>query len=584
MADKSIEELNPASTINANDSFVLSQNGAAMRLTGQVLINWLTKMADGHGGISSIAKTGTSGIVDTYTITLADTTTFTFTVTNGAKGDPGADANVWIKFASQKPTASSHTMGDIPDEWIGISAGHDASAPTDWTKYVWYKYKGEKGDTGAPASVQSRSVGYQVSTSGTIIPDGDWSASVPVVPQGRYLWTRTTVQFNSGDPVVSYSVARFGMDGSGTVVSVCGNDPDSDGNVDLTAGDVGALPTTGGAMTGEIAMNGQPISGLNDPTENDQAARKKYVDDKAGTLLPKSGGTMTGAIIMGGNKVSGLGTPEADTDAATKGYTDKAISAAAPRNLLDNAYFLNPVNQRGKTSYSMGSYGGYMLSRWKAGGSETNTMEIVSNGVKMTGDIVQQFDATFADRLVGKKVTIGAKVAGVIYAASGTVTKSSVWTFCASVRLGTGSIVLATTDTGILEFTIQAGAGSTFEYAFLYLGEYTVDTLPTYCPKGYAAELAECQRYYWRGYVSATIGKQYGSEKGLVTLCVPRQRAQSAWEIESATVQGVGDISVSNFDKGWSGQAGDTVYVNYIVSAGYVGQTALILVSATADL
>lgn len=322
MADKSIEELNPASTINANDSFVLSQNGAAMRLTGQVLINWLTKMADGHGGISSITKTGTSGVVDTYTITLADTTTFTFTVTNGAKGDPGADANVWIKYASKKPTESSHSMGDIPDEWIGISAGHDASAPTDWKKYVWYKYKGEKGDTGAAASVQSRSVGYQVSASGTIIPDGDWSASVPVVPQGRYLWTRTTVQFNSGDPVVSYSVARFGMDGSGTVVSVCGSDPDSDGNVDLTAGDVGALPTTGGTMTGAIAMNGQPISGLNDPTENDQAARKKYVDDKADALLPKSGGTMTGNIAMGGHKVTGLGTPEADTDAATKGYVD----------------------------------------------------------------------------------------------------------------------------------------------------------------------------------------------------------------------------------------------------------------------
>lgn len=322
MADKSIEELNPASTINASDSFVLSQNGAAMRLTGQVLINWLTKMADGHGGISSITKTGTSGVVDTYTITLADTTTSTFTVTNGAKGDPGADANVWIKYASQKPTDSSHTMGDIPDAWIGISAGHDASAPTDWKKYTWYKYKGEKGDTGAAASVQSRSVGYQVSTSGTIIPDGDWSASVPVVPQGRYLWTRTTVQFNSGDPVVSYSVARFGMDGSGTVVSVCGSDPDSDGNVDLTAGDVGALPTTGGAMTGALSMNGQPISGLNDPTENDQAARKKYVDDKAGELLPKSGGTMTGAIAMGGNKVTGLGAPEENTDAATKGYVD----------------------------------------------------------------------------------------------------------------------------------------------------------------------------------------------------------------------------------------------------------------------
>lgn len=357
MANKPIDNLIEAESIDATDLFVLKKPAGSRKLQGQVLLNWLTAAADGHGGIKSmdlistvglvktyritladnttfdlpvsdgrgvdsVTKTGTEGLVDTYTIAYSDGTSGTFRITNGAKGDPGADANVWIKFASQKPTESSHTMGDIPDAWIGISAGHDASAPTDWKKYIWYKYKGEKGDTGAAASVQSRSVGYQVSTSGTVIPDGDWSASVPVVPQGRYLWTRTTVQFNSGDPVVSYSVSRFGMDGSGTVVSVCGSDPDSDGNVDLTAGDVGALPITGGTMTGAINMNGQPISGLNDPTENDQAARKKYVDDKAGALLPKSGGTMTGAIAMGGNKVTGLGAPEADTDAATKGYVD----------------------------------------------------------------------------------------------------------------------------------------------------------------------------------------------------------------------------------------------------------------------
>lgn len=47
--------------------------------------------ADGDDGvgIADIEKTGTSGLVDTYTITLTDGTTSTFTVTNGAKGDPG---------------------------------------------------------------------------------------------------------------------------------------------------------------------------------------------------------------------------------------------------------------------------------------------------------------------------------------------------------------------------------------------------------------------------------------------------------------------------------------------------------------
>lgn len=42
--------------------------------------------ASGLKGISSIAKTGTSGNVDTYTITYTDGSTSTFTVTNGADG------------------------------------------------------------------------------------------------------------------------------------------------------------------------------------------------------------------------------------------------------------------------------------------------------------------------------------------------------------------------------------------------------------------------------------------------------------------------------------------------------------------
>ena len=36
----------------------------------------------------------------------------------------------------------------------------------------------------------------------------------------------------------------------------------------------------------------------------------------------------------------------------------------------------------------------------------------------------------------------------------------------------------------------------TLHWAALYEGSYTADTLPPYVPKGYAAELAECQRYY----------------------------------------------------------------------------------------
>ena len=49
--------------------------------------------ADGKDGrgISSIVKTSSSGLVDTYTITFTDNTQTTFTVTNGAKGADGAN-------------------------------------------------------------------------------------------------------------------------------------------------------------------------------------------------------------------------------------------------------------------------------------------------------------------------------------------------------------------------------------------------------------------------------------------------------------------------------------------------------------
>ena len=313
MADKSVGELVAAQSVTPTDLFVLEQNGTAKKLTGQILENWLVSFADGHGGIQSIAKLGTSGLADTYRITLADTTTFdfvvtngrgvsslrktgtsglvdtytftyndgtkaTFTVTNGQKGDKGDNAYIWVKYASQEPTASSNSFGDLPDDWMGVYFGTASTAPTDWKQYKWYRIKGEKGDTGEPATIVSAEITYQASDSGTIIPSGSWSSSVPPVTPGRYLWTRQVLQFNAGNPITSYSVSRFGIDGTGAVSTVAGVAPDENGNVPLDASSVKALAITGGTMEGAINMNGQPLSGLNAPTKDNEAATKGYVD------------------------------------------------------------------------------------------------------------------------------------------------------------------------------------------------------------------------------------------------------------------------------------------------------------------
>lgn len=243
MADKQISDLTPASSVQTTDLFVLEQTGTAKKLTGQILINFLTAVADGHGGIASIAKTSTSGLVDTYTITYADTTTSTFTVTNGAKGDRGDSVFLHIKYSADLPTSDAD-MSDSPDNYIGLCTNADPIDPTAYTDYIWFKWKGDQGDAGEACTILSQEVGYMASASGTVVPEGSWSSNIPTVPPGNFLWTRTRITYNSGDVVTSYSVSRNGIDGQGAVSSVNELSPDPDGNISLTASDIPTSDST----------------------------------------------------------------------------------------------------------------------------------------------------------------------------------------------------------------------------------------------------------------------------------------------------------------------------------------------------
>lgn len=243
MADKAISQLNAATAVTSVDLFVLEQSGEAKKLTGQILENWLVSFADGHGGIQSITKTGSTGsnpVIDTYTILLADETTTSFQVVNGVKGDTGDQTYVWIRYSHVYPTSDSD-MGTSPDEWIGIYSGTSSTAPTHYTDYTWYQFKGDTGATGAAATITAATIGYQQSDSGSVVPEGSWVTTVPTPVAGKFLWTRIQIQFNTGSPITAYSVARYGIDGTGAVVSVNSVSPDQYGNVQLVAGDIQAL-------------------------------------------------------------------------------------------------------------------------------------------------------------------------------------------------------------------------------------------------------------------------------------------------------------------------------------------------------
>ena len=74
---------------------------------------------------------------------------------------------------------------------------------------------GATGQTGAAGKgISSTVIEYQKSTSGTAVPNGSWSTSIPSVSASEYLWTRTTINYTTGSPSVSYSVGMMGATGA----------------------------------------------------------------------------------------------------------------------------------------------------------------------------------------------------------------------------------------------------------------------------------------------------------------------------------------------------------------------------------
>ena len=311
MADKAISQLNAATSVNSLDLFVLEQSGEAKKLTGQILENWLVSFADGHGGIQSISKTSTTGtnpVIDTYTIVYADETTSTFTVTNGIKGDTGAQTYVWIKYSENYPTADSD-MSSSPDNWMGIYAGTASTAPAHYTDYVWFEIKGETGETGAAATITAATVGYQQSDSGAVVPEGSWTTTVPSPVAGKFLWTRIQIQFNTGSPITAYSVSRYGIDGTGAVSSVNNVSPDSGGNVQLLAADIQALDS-------------QSIQTHLDDAEDDIAGLKTSIIQSAAYAVTANGTTS--------HSLTGL---TADHVVGNWGmFTDSGLTTPIPEN------------------------------------------------------------------------------------------------------------------------------------------------------------------------------------------------------------------------------------------------------------
>ena len=68
-------------------------------------------------------------------------------------------------------------------------------------------------DTAQASRITGTSVAYQQGVSGTEAPTGTWTSTIPVIQEGRYLWTKVTIEFANGEALDFYSVGMFGARG-----------------------------------------------------------------------------------------------------------------------------------------------------------------------------------------------------------------------------------------------------------------------------------------------------------------------------------------------------------------------------------
>lgn len=185
------------------------------------------------------------------------------------------------------------------------------------------------------------------------------------------------------------------------------------------------------------------------------------------------------------------------------GVPYSAVRKAAPRNILDNSDFANLVAQAGIG----GNHGSiaYAADRWTL---DSGTVSYAAGvGLTLNGTIRQKLEFPPTG-----------ETSAFVGMASG----------AASISYADGAVTITS-------------SGGVLKWAALYGGVYTETTKPEYQPKGYGAELLECQRYYYRRNIFCVLelanNKNMSEYRGEITFPVEmRTNPQCAFDQNEGNV------------------------------------------------
>lgn len=149
----------------------------------------------------------------------------------GSRDDGWTHGNPFADGLFNITTESGKKVCTLTGKWDGYCKKYMISMRCDYSngegKIRWRCLKLEKGtkatewtphpddlvgDTGK--GIKSTAITYQASSSGTTVPTGAWSGSIPTVSAGQYLWTRTIFSYSDNTTSTIYSVSRMGTNGT----------------------------------------------------------------------------------------------------------------------------------------------------------------------------------------------------------------------------------------------------------------------------------------------------------------------------------------------------------------------------------
>ena len=201
-----------------------------------------------------------------------------------------------------------------------------------------------------------------------------------------------------------------------------------------------------------------------------------------------------GTIVQSNVRLQKAYTPQQEGDnygALDINKCNDAINQVSNPNLLINADFRNPVNQRGASSYT--GAGIYTIDRWRL--TSGGTVQVVSGGLKLTSlnTVNTMFTQPFERRLSGTyTLTIIVKeISGVIsffaYDTSLGYLKET------NLKVGLNTITFTGSSINVVGIrALKVTANVTMEYMKLEQGSNATMQVP----KLISQELFDCQRYY----------------------------------------------------------------------------------------